>query len=94
MLPKFFNGKDITDNKYFWIFAFPFGYIFLVFVSKWVKKFYHNSLYQAEELLKELENTGESDPGNFKNLAEYQEYLLKDNNYNTGLSVSFLLSFG
>ncbi len=55
LLPKFFYGKDISYNKYFWTFAFSFGYIFLLFFSKWVKKFYNNSLKQAEELLKEIE---------------------------------------
>lgn len=55
LLPKFFYGKDITFSKSFWIFAFSFGYIFLLFFSKWVKKFYNNSLRQAEELLNEIE---------------------------------------
>ncbi len=55
LLPKLFYGKDITYNKSFWIFAFSFGYIFLLFFSKWVKKFYSNSLNQAEQLLKEVE---------------------------------------
>jgi len=55
LLPKLFYGKDISYNKSFWIFAFSFGYIFLLFFSKWVKKFYNNSLNQAEELLKEVE---------------------------------------
>ncbi len=56
LLPKFFYGKDITYSKYFWTFAFSFGYIFLMFFSKWVKKFYNRSLKQAEELLKETES--------------------------------------
>ena len=55
LLPKFFYGKDITFNKLFWIFAFSIGYIFLLFFSKWVKKYYGTSLRQAEELLKEIE---------------------------------------
>ncbi|HXS54951.1 MAG TPA: hypothetical protein VN726_02435 [Hanamia sp.] len=55
LLPKFFFGKDITFAKSFWLFAFPIGYIFLVFFSKRVKKFYNNSLTQAGELLKEVE---------------------------------------
>jgi hypothetical protein len=56
LLPKFFSGKDITFSKSFWTFAFSFGYIFLLFFSKWVKKYYSNSLMQAEELLKETES--------------------------------------
>ncbi len=55
LLPKFFYGKDITLSKSFWTFAFSFGYIFLLFFSKRVNKFYSNSLQQAEELLKETE---------------------------------------
>ena len=54
LLPQFFFGKDLTFNKYFWIFAFSIGYIFLLFFSKRVKKFYGTSLKQAEELLKEM----------------------------------------
>lgn len=54
LLPKFFSGKDITRNNSFWIFAFSIGYIFLLFYSKWVSKYYSNSLHQAENLLKEL----------------------------------------
>ena len=55
LLPKFFYGKDITFNKLFWVFAFSIGYIFLIFFSKWVKKFYDTMLKKAEELLKEVE---------------------------------------
>ncbi len=55
LLPKFFSGKDITFSKSFWLFAFSIGYIFLIFFSKWVKKFYNTSLKQAGELLKEVE---------------------------------------
>lgn len=54
LMSKFFNGKDITNSKYFWIFSFSFGYIFLLFYSKWVLKYYAKTLRQAEELLKEL----------------------------------------
>ncbi|MGF2413906.1 hypothetical protein [Ferruginibacter sp.] len=54
LLPKFFTGKDITSNNSFWIFAFSIGYIFLLFYSKWVAKYYSKSLRQAENLLKEL----------------------------------------
>jgi hypothetical protein len=51
---KIFGGKDITGNKYFWLFSFTIGYIFLVFYSKWVFRFYKNTLRQSEELLQEL----------------------------------------
>ena len=54
LFSKFFSGKDITDNKYFWTCSFTFGYIFLLFYSKWVSRYYHTKLHQAEDLLKEL----------------------------------------
>ena len=56
LLPKLFYKKDVTDSKYFLIFAMSLGYIFLVFFSKWVYKFYKKSINQAEELLKEAES--------------------------------------
>jgi hypothetical protein len=54
LLPKFFNGKDLTDSKSFWTFSFTIGYIFLLFFSTFVSKFYKNTLRETEELLKEL----------------------------------------
>ncbi len=55
LLSKFFNGSDITKTKYFWIYSFSFGYLFLLFYSKWVAKYYKNTLQQTEELLQELQ---------------------------------------
>ena len=55
LLPKLFYSKDVTFNKSFWLFAFPIGYIFLIFFSKWVRKSYSDSLKQAGELLEEVE---------------------------------------
>ena len=54
LISKLFNGIDVTGNKYFWIFSFTFGYIFLLFYSRWVMKYYKKTLMQLEELLKEL----------------------------------------
>jgi len=54
LLSKLFRGVDLTENKYFWMFSFTFGYIFVLFYSKWVMKYYKTTLEQAEELLKEL----------------------------------------
>ncbi|MDR6563510.1 MULTISPECIES: hypothetical protein [unclassified Arcicella] len=54
LLSKLFNGKDLTDSKSFWIFSFTIGYIFLLFYSKWVAKFYQKTLRETEELLAEL----------------------------------------
>jgi hypothetical protein len=55
LMSKFFNGKDITESKYFWIFSFTFGYIFLLFYTRVVSRFYRNTLRQAEELLAEVQ---------------------------------------
>ena len=56
LLSKFFGGRDITDSKYFWTFSFTFGYLFLLFFSKFVVKFYKNTLRKSEELLQELKS--------------------------------------
>lgn len=54
LLPKLFGNKDITEYKYFWLYAFSTGYIFLLLISKFVSKFYKKTLQHTEELLKEL----------------------------------------
>lgn len=54
LLTKLFNGKDLTDSKTFWLFSFSLGYIFLLVYSRWVMKYYHQLLQQAEGLLQEL----------------------------------------
>jgi hypothetical protein len=55
LLSKFFSGKDITNSKYFWTFSFSLGYIFLLFLSRFVEKFYKSTLTKTEELLQELQ---------------------------------------
>lgn len=54
LFSKLSGGVDLTDNKYFWIFSFTFGYIFLLFYSRWVMKYYRKTLKQTEELLQDL----------------------------------------
>jgi len=54
LLSKFFAGRDLTDNKYFWMLSFTLGYIFLLFFSTFVLRSYKNTLRKAEELLQEL----------------------------------------
>ena len=54
LLPRLFANRDISNNKYYWIFSFSFGYIFLVFYSKYVMRRYRETLQQSEELLKEI----------------------------------------
>lgn len=56
LISKFFTNKDIVGSKYFWIFSFSLGYIFLSFLSKWVSKKYNSALRQAQELLEELKH--------------------------------------
>jgi len=56
LFPRFFGGKSLHDNKYFWTLMIPVGYIFLYFFSKWVLKSYKKTLDQSEELLKELQS--------------------------------------
>lgn len=55
LLLKLFYGKDIAENKYLWIFSFTIGYIFLLFISTYVFKFYKKTLTQTKELLQELQ---------------------------------------
>jgi hypothetical protein len=54
LLPKLIGGKDLSDSRYFWLFSFTTGYIFLLIYSKWVEQYYRKTLQQAEELLREL----------------------------------------
>lgn len=54
LFSKLSGGVDLTENKYFWIFSFTFGYIFLLFYSRWVMKYYRKTLTQTEELLQDL----------------------------------------
>ena len=55
LLPKLFGGKDITEYKYFWLYAFVTGYVFLFWFSKFVTKYYRKTLQQTQELLMELQ---------------------------------------
>lgn len=54
LIPKFFSDQDVSDSKYFWMFSFSFGYIFLFYFSKKVSKYYQNTMRKSEELLNEL----------------------------------------
>ena len=56
LLSKLFGENDITKSKYFWIFSFSFGYIFLLFYSKWVEKYYKNTLQEVENLINDLKH--------------------------------------
>ncbi|MFV8325223.1 hypothetical protein [Flavobacterium sp. ZS1P14] len=56
LFSKLFGKNDITESKMFWVFSFTLGYVFLLFYSKWVGKYYKNTLQQSEDLLKELES--------------------------------------
>ena len=54
LMSKLFGGDNLSDNKYFWLFSFTIGYLFLLFYSRWVGQYYRKTLRQAEELLREL----------------------------------------
>lgn len=51
---RIFGRNTATDNGYFFIVAFGFGYIVLLSLSKWVFKKYNKAIRKAEDLLNEL----------------------------------------
>lgn len=55
LLPVLVNGKNITKDNYYWVLAFPVGYLFKLFADRSAKRYYKHSLQQAEILLKEIE---------------------------------------
>lgn len=55
LMSKYFDDRDITGIKNFWIYSFSFGYLFLLFYSKWVAKYYKKTVEQSEELLQDLQ---------------------------------------
>jgi hypothetical protein len=54
LLSAFFGVRGIAGSKYFLIFSFSLGYLFLLFYSKGVFRYYNHSLRRAEALLKEV----------------------------------------
>ncbi len=56
LLPKFFSGKDIIKSNYFWTISLSFGYIYLLYFSKYVTKSYKNTLTKTTELLRDIES--------------------------------------
>ena len=51
---RMFGQNEITNSKYFFIFAFIFGFSFFLVFTKWVAKNYKKSIRHTEELLNEL----------------------------------------
>lgn len=51
---RLFVRNEITDNKFFFVFAFILGYAFFLVFSSWVGKKYKKSIRMTEDLLKEL----------------------------------------
>ncbi len=51
---RLFGQNEITESKYFFVFAFIFGFSFFLVFSKWVAKNYKKSIRHTEELLKDL----------------------------------------
>jgi hypothetical protein len=54
LFTKLFGRNKITESNYFFIFSVSFGYIVLVFFSKWVFRSYNKTIRQTEDLLNEL----------------------------------------
>lgn len=54
LVTKLFGKNEISDNAYFFLIVFGFGYIVLLSVSKWVFKKYNKTIQQTEDLLNEL----------------------------------------
>ena len=54
LMSKLFTGRDLSGSRYFWIFSFTIGYIFLSFYANWVSRYYKKTVTEAEELLKDL----------------------------------------
>ena len=51
---RLFGRNTLTDSKYFFVFAFTFGYCFLLVFSKLVFKSYNKTIRQTEDMLKEI----------------------------------------
>lgn len=47
-------GKPLQKEPLFWTIAFSAGYIFLLFFSQWVVRYYRRQIREAEQLLQEL----------------------------------------
>jgi membrane associated rhomboid family serine protease len=54
LVTKLFGKHTNDENAYFMIFGFCFGYVVLLFFSKWVFKKYNGIIQQTEDLLNEL----------------------------------------
>lgn len=54
LITKLFGKHTNDENAYFMIFGFCFGYVVLLFFSKWVFKKYNKIIQQTEDLLKEI----------------------------------------
>ena len=54
LVTKFFGNHTNDENAYTMIFGFCFGYVVLLFFSKWVFKKYNKIIQQTEYLLNEL----------------------------------------
>ena len=54
IITKLFGNHTNDENAYFMLFGFSFGYVVLLFFSKWVFKKYNRIIQQTENLLNEL----------------------------------------
>ncbi len=56
LMSKLFSTNNSMAYKYYWIYSFSAGYIFLLFSSKWVMRYYNKSLNKTEALLNGLDS--------------------------------------
>ncbi len=56
LMSKLFSTNNSLAYKYYWIYSFSAGYIFLLFCSKWVMRYYNKSLNKTEALLNGLDS--------------------------------------
>lgn len=54
LITRLFGKHTNNENAYFMIFGFCFGYIVLLFFSKWVFRKYNRIIQRTEDLLNEL----------------------------------------
>lgn len=52
---KIYNEFDLIQSNYFWLTIIPSSLIFIVFINKWIRKYYSRVIKEAEDLLQELE---------------------------------------
>lgn len=55
LMAELFAKKDLLHNAYFWTFSLSGGYILLLFLSRWVNRYYSKTLDQANSILQDVQ---------------------------------------